>query len=299
MMTRIGDAAQSDHMTSLLLQTQTRTRLTQAQISTGKVSDRFQDLAPDVERLIDVKGVLHQNRQYQDNVALTDKKLVAMESAVSSLVDVATELQTLAVQRLNATSATPGLMAGELEGLLDQAVGMLNSDIQGRHLFGGSRTDQPPVVLDPGFTAFGTADNTYYQGDDLTLNARVDVHVEIDYSMSADREGFQELIGAIRGMITGDALNDQDMLENSLGLVNDSLGKIADYQAELGTRQAHLERIGQRHTDTEIYLESRVSEIEDIDITEAITKLAKDQVLLEGAMATIGRLGQLNLVDFI
>ncbi len=66
MLSRIGDFAQSERMTSLLLQTQTRTRLTQAQISTGKVTDRFQDLAPDVERLIDVKRTLQENRQFQD-----------------------------------------------------------------------------------------------------------------------------------------------------------------------------------------------------------------------------------------
>jgi flagellar hook-associated protein 3 FlgL len=88
-------------------------------------------------------------------------------------------------------------------------------------------------------------------------------------------------------------------LENSLGLVHESLSKIADYQAELGTRQAQLDRINQRHADTELYLENRISEIEDIDVTEAITRLAKDQLLLESAMATIGRLNQLSLVDYL
>ena len=52
-------------------------------------------------------------------------------------------------------------------------------------------------------------------------------------------------------------LDDSAILDNSLGLIHDSLSKIADYQAELGTRQANLDRINQRHTDTEIYLENR------------------------------------------
>ena len=118
--------------------------------------------------------------------------------------------------------------------------------------------------------------------------------------MSADLEGFRELIGALRGLINGDMSSSDDaVLENSLGLVNDSLGKIADYQAELGLRQSQLERIDQNHIDAEIYLENRISEIEDVDMAEAITRLAEDQVILESAMATLARMNQLNLVDYL
>lgn len=299
MLNRIGDFAQADRMTSLLLQTQTRTRLTQAQISTGKVSNRYQDIAPNVERLIDVKVTLQANQQFQESNDYSNRKLTVMEAAVSDLVDTATRAQTLAIQRANDGSAFPGMIGPEFESLLDQAVALLNTDMDDRYLFGGSRTDQQPIVLDPNFANFGLPDDTYYQGDELEITVRADLNIDISHSMSANREGFQELIGGIRGLINGDVLDDPAILESSLGLIHDSLGKIADYQAELGTRQAQLDRINQRHTDTELYLENRISEIEDVDITEAITRLADDQVLLEGAMATIGRLNQLSLVDFL
>ncbi len=299
MMNRIGDFAQQDRMTSLLLQTQTRSRLTQAQVSTGKVTDRFQDLAPDVERLIDVKMVLQENRQFQDSNNFTNRKLTVMESALSDLFEMGTRAQTLAIQRTSDGSTLPGVLGPELQSILDQAVGLLNTDMDGRYVFSGSRTDQEPVVLDPGFTNFGLSDSTYYQGDNLSLSIRADINIEVSYTMSADLEGFQELIGGLRGLINGDTLDDSVVLEDSLGLVRESLGKIADYQAELGVRQAQLDRINQRHTDAEVYLENRISEIEDVDITEAITRLAEDQILLEGAMATIARLNQLSLIEYI
>lgn len=299
MLNRIGDFAQSERMTSELLQTQTRTRVAQAQISSGKVSDRFQDIAPNVERLIDVKSVLQQNRQFQENISFTDRKLVAMESAVSGLFDVATRAQQLAIQRTNDPSSTPGLIGPEFQNLLDQTVSFLNDDMDGRYLFGGSQTARKPVELDAAFTAFGSIDDTYYQGDDLVLTTRVDIDIEITTTMSADLEGFQELIGGLRGLVNGDILNDQTVLEDSLGLVHDSLSKIADYQADLGLRQSQLQRIDQGHVDAEIYLENRISDIEDVDITEAISRLAEDQVLLESAMATLGRMNQLNLIDYL
>lgn len=298
MFDRIGDFAQSARMTTNLLQTQTRTRMTQAQISSGKVSDNFQDLAPKVERLLDVERTLGQNRQFQDNIAFADQKLTQMEGAMSGLVDLATRAKELTIQRINDPNA-PGLTGPEFEHLLDQAVSILNDDMDGHFLFGGSQTGRRPVELDPTFTDFGNPDTSYYQGDDLVLTARIDVDIEVATTMSADREGFQALIGGLRGLIEGDVLDDDALLNDSLGLINDSLSKIADYQAELGVRQTQLTRVNEGHLDAEIYLESRISEIEDVDVTEAITRLAQDQVVLESAMATIARLNQLSLVNFL
>jgi len=298
MINRIGDFAQSELMTSQMLQSQTRTRIAQGQISSGKVGERFQDLGPDVERLIDTKLLLEQNQQFQKNITVTDKKLIAMESAVDGLVDLASHARTLALQRINDPNTFPGMMAGEFEALLDQAVANLNDETDGRYLFGGSQTGRKPVELDPAFTGFGAADTTYYQGDTLTLTTRIDIDVEVQTSMSADREGFQEMIGGLRGLINGDILDDEALMENSLGLINDSIGKMADYQAELGVRQNQLDRVNDSHTDAEIYFEVRISEIEDVDLTEAITRLSRDQILLESAMATLGRLSQLTLADY-
>ncbi|NJO37516.1 MAG: hypothetical protein HC871_07725 [Rhizobiales bacterium] len=296
---RIGDFAQSERMTMQMLQTQTRTRIAQGQIGSGKTAERFQDLAPDVERLLDTKLILKQNQQYQKNITVTDKKLIAMESAVAGLIDIAAHARVLAMQRINDPNTFPGMMAGEFEALLDQSVSNLNQDVEGRYLFGGSQTARQPVVLDPAFTTFGTADTTYYQGDNLTLSTRVDIDVEVETTMNADLPGFQALIGGLRGLIYGDIIDDEPTLENSLGLLNDALSNMADYQAELGVRQAQLQRIDQSHIDAEIYLDVRISEIEDIDLTEAISRLSRDQVLLESAMATIGRLSRMSLAEYL
>lgn len=299
MTSRIGDFAQSERMTERMLMTQTRTRVAQAQISSGKLGERFQDLAPDVERLIDTKDILKQNQQFQKNITLTDKKLIAMESAVDGLIDLATRAKTLALQRINDPNTFPGMMEGEFEALLDQSVANLNDDIEGRFLFGGSQTSRPPVVLDPAFIAFGTADTTYYQGDTISLSTRVDIDVEVETTMIADLSGFQALIGGLRGLMEADVIDDEPMLENSLGLINQAIDSMADYQADLGVRQNQLDRINSAHTDAEIYLQVRISEIEDVDLTEAITRLSRDQILLESAMATIGRLSRMTLAEYL
>jgi flagellar hook-associated protein 3 FlgL len=299
MLTRVGDFAQHQRVTQLLLDAQTRARETQVQISTGKVAQRFRELAPDADRLLATKDALYQMRQYRANNDLVAARLAVMESATGSLHEVGSRLKVLLIQRFDAGSAVPGVITPELEHLLEQAVSDLNVDFAGRYLFSGTRTDTAPVALDPAFAAFGSPDDTYYQGDNVAVSVRADAEREIAYGMTADRPGFQELIGALRAALAGDASDDRALLESALELVNAALPKVADYRSELGAGQAALERINVGHDDAEVYLERQISDIENVDLAGAVTRLSQDQMVLESAMATIARLSQVTLADFL
>ena len=299
MLTRVGDFAQHQRMTQLLLDAQTRAREAQVQIGTGKVAQRFREIAPDADRLLATKDTLHQIRQYRANNDLVAKRLELMESSAGSLHELGSRLRVLLIQRLDAASSIPGVITPELQHLLEQAVSDLNVEFGGRFLFSGTRTDTPPVALDPAFAAFGSPDDTYYQGDAVVLSVRADTDREVAYGMTADRPGFQELIGALRAALAGDASDDRALLESALDLVTAALPKISDDRSELGAGQAALERINFGHADAEVYLQRQISDIENVDLSEAITRMSQDQMVIESAMATIARLNQVTLADFL
>jgi flagellar hook-associated protein 3 FlgL len=299
MLTRTGDLAQSTYTTQLLLDAQTRSRTTQIQISTGKVAAQFSAIADSANRLVSAKDALQRIQQFQSTNQLIDGRLQVMESSTASLVEIATQLRVLLIQRLDSAQRVPGIVTPGAQQLLEQAVADLNVELDGRHLFAGSRSDTAPVVLDAAFSSFGAPDDTYYQGDAVELTVRADVDHELTYGMTADRAGFQELIGALRATIEGDGSDDQAMLESALGLVNAALPKITAYQGELGARQAALDRVNLGHGDAEVYLQRQISDVEDVDLTAAITRLSQDQMVIESAMATIAQLRRLSLVDFL
>ncbi len=299
MLTRVGDFAQHQRMTQFLLDAQTRARITQVQIGTGKVAQRFREVAPDADRLLGTKDALLQIQQFRANNDLVAKRLEVMESSVASLHEVGSRLKVLLIQRLDSGSAVPGVITPEIQHLLEQAVSELNVDFAGRYLFSGTRTDTAPVVLDPAFAGFGGPDDTYYQGDAVALTVRADADREVAYGMTADRAGFEELIGALRTALAGDAADDRALLESALELVNAALPKVADYRSELGAGQAAIERINLGHGDAEVYLERQISDIENVDLTEAITRMSQDQMVIESAMATIARLNQVTLADYL
>ena len=110
MLTRVGDFAQHQRMTQLLLDAQTRARATQVQIGTGKVAQRFREVAPDADRLLGTKDALLQIRQYRANNDLVAKRLEVMESSAASLQEVGSRLKVLLIQRLDSGSAIPGVI---------------------------------------------------------------------------------------------------------------------------------------------------------------------------------------------
>lgn len=238
MLTRVGDFAQHQRTTQLLLDAQTRARDTQAQIGTGKVAQRFRKIAADADRLLATKDALHQMGQFRANNDLVTKRLQVMEAGIAALQDVGTRLKVLLIQRLDAASAVPGVISPELQHLLEQAVSDLNADFNGQHLFSGSRNRTPPVALDPAFAGLGGPDDTYYQGDAVVLTVRADTNREVADGMTADRPGFHELIGALRAALAGDAADDRALLESALELVDAALPQVADYRREVGAAQA-------------------------------------------------------------
>ena len=110
MLTRTGDLAQSAYATQLLLQAQTRSRGTQIQISTGKVATQFSVIADSANRLVSAKDALQRIQQFQANNQLVDGRLQVMESATASLVEIASQLRVLLIQRLDSAQRVPGII---------------------------------------------------------------------------------------------------------------------------------------------------------------------------------------------
>jgi flagellar hook-associated protein 3 FlgL len=296
---RIGDFAQNQRITDALLGARTRSRDLQAQLSSGKVADRFADLAPDAVRLTAAKSGLGAAQNYIHGNELVVGRLQVMEGAVGSIFELGSKVRAMLVQRLSDGAGQPGVIEPEAALMLDQVMSALNADLDGRYLFAGSRTDTPPVALGPAFTGFGGPDDTYYQGDAVALTVRADDDLAFTCGMTADRAGFEDLVGAMRTVVEADAVDDRALLEGALDLINRALPEIAGYRAELGSRQARLEDVKAVHMDAEVYLQREVSDVEDVDLADAVTRMTQQQVLIESAMATIGRLSQLSLADFL
>ena len=97
------------------------------------------------------------------------------------MVDIAANIRTQLVSAINEGNAPASGIDTLAQNMLNQVSSILNVDLDGRHLFAGSKTNTRPVDLNdaaflvPPATYPSTADTTYYQGDAELLSVRADV----------------------------------------------------------------------------------------------------------------------------
>jgi len=188
------------------------------QASTGKKSQSYDGIAGDVRRLEGLESNLVANRAFQRNAERTELRLQEMESAIDTLADIASEFRT---QLLSAANDGGNLDSIDLAAIAstfrEEAVGVLNTELEGRFLFAGSATNARPVDFSNITSLQQVKNGAYFQGNGDVLSARIQKNVSLDYGMTADpinNRGFHKLFTAIQRVI--DSPNDPAAVERSI-----------------------------------------------------------------------------------
>ncbi|MGF1474011.1 MAG: flagellin [Geminicoccaceae bacterium] len=298
MSARIGDIALSNKLTNTMLTTQSRVRETQVQVSTGKTSDRYTDIARDSDLLVRTEHLLARSETFEEQNSRILDRMRAIDGSLNTIVDTAVEMRTLLVQALDGASNIFIPMEGEADAALESISTALNLKIDDRYLFAGSRTDTVPVDLPA--TPITVADPTlYYQGDDISLKVRADIDVEIDYTVRANDPAFAELIAGIGEAADAHQANDRGRLQAAYDRISQALDDVIDLRGGHATRTKRLESVNEIHESAQIYMKETISRLEDVDIAEAMSRLAQDKTNLEATYVVIGQLADLTLANYI
>jgi flagellin-like hook-associated protein FlgL len=78
-----------------------------------------------------------------------------------------------------------------------------------------------------------------------------------------------------------------------------ALDKVQTLIAENGLRQNRVEAVTEELDKSATFLEIFVSDIEDVNVAEAITRLNMDQMSLQASFSVISTLSRLSLVNFL
>lgn len=305
-MSRISTLFQQNTILRNIFRTQERLQTAQAQISTGKVADRYTDIARDARRLVSLETTLARSNQYLSNNRIVALRLEAMELSTATTFEAASKLKTLLVNAINSSNAADFSINLEAQNLLDEVSKQLNIKIGDRYLFAGGVTNVAPVDLDDSDFADvpsvypTSADTAYYQGDNTDHVARAADNFDVTYGVTADETGFEQLIRALR--MTADASTDPIetvRFQEALDVVNQAIDNIPTIRSRIGASLKAIETADMSHRDMELLMGRTISDIENVDIPKAVAQLSMDQVLLEASFITIGRLAQLNLANFL
>ena len=302
-MTRVANVAQYDRMVSLIMQAQSQAGDAQLQIASGRKSQTYQGIAHDASRLVGIEVSHVRVNQYVDNNSQIEDRLQLMEGSVGQVINIMGQFKSLLINALNHGNAVELDLSNQTTEMMKQVSTLLNVDLDGRHLFAGSMTGTEPVDLSalPISYTIPSSDGDaagYYQADAVRLKVRADDNLDITYGVNADALGFEQLIRAMDMVVKG-APTDTTMLNHALDVVNTASENVTDIRTRIGNARSSLATIEKSHQDFLLFAEETISDLENTDITLAITRLNETQVTLEASYMALSRLSQVSLMQYI
>jgi flagellar hook-associated protein 3 FlgL len=283
---------------------QNKLATTQAQMAVGKQilsPSAAPDQAAAIQRL---KGEVQRQESHMRTLDVAMRRYTAEETALSASNDILIRMKELGIQAANDTMNPDDRksIAMEMRALRDQLLSLGNTrDDSGNYLFSGTRVNTPAFVED----ANGAV---VYQGD----QTQTSIPAGVERSVQFTRAGTDVFSRVVRD--DGQAVVFFDALDQmSAGVDNSQTQKIhqgvADLtqmhnnltlaQAQNGSDQSVLQAQLDVLDETTLRIKSTLSEIEDLDYAEAVTRMNKEMMSLEAAMGSFQKISSLSLFDYI
>lgn len=149
----------------------------------------------------------------------------------------------------------------------------------------------------------------YYRGDRLETEHRVNDNRVIKFGVNGLDPAFEKAIRAIGQVVQGDLINNQQRAVDALSLLNDAIehsplsteepSDLQDVAQRLALNQKIIFDAKEDMREFNGFLGQRQIELENVDVTEAAVRLQDDVRALEISFATLSRIQQLSLNNFI
>lgn len=283
---------------------QNKLATTQAQMAVGKQILSPSD-APDQAAAIQrLKGEVQRQDSHMRTLQIAISRFTAEETALSSSSDVLIRMKELGIQAANDTLAPDDRKAigVEMKALRDQLLSLGNTrDDSGNYLFSGTRVNTPAFAED----ANG---KVIYQGDQTQTRIPAGVERTVQFTRAGTDvfsrvvRGDGQAVGffdALDQMISSVNSNQTDKIQQGIGDISQMHNSLTLSQAQNGSDQVVVQSQLDVLDETLLRYQSTLSEIEDLDYAEAVTRMNKEMMGLEAAMGSFSKISSLSLFDFI
>lgn len=186
-----------------------------------------------------------------------------------------------------------------LKGQLTQ---VLNTNFDGRYLFGGQMTTEPPFGVNE------VTGETEYRGDNngilREIAPKVNLKIESDGSLitqttgtSGDNDKVMILLTNIsKAMDSGDT----DALSgNLLKDMDMHIDNVIRFRSKMGATYNRLEAAGERNSSENLNMTELLSKSEDIDLAEKMMQFSVMSTVYQASLATGAKILQPSLLDYI
>lgn len=229
----------------------------------------------------------------------------ATGSALNQLSDLISQAKQVAVSAVSETgSQESATLASQVNGILQQAVSLANSQYGDQYIFGGTSTTTAPYSIDnsTGVVTY-SGNSSYIQVKTSTANAASSTtavnltgnDVFTYTSGGSNCNVLQEIWGLGQAIQNGDSTT----ISNDIGTLSDAYSHVNDESAVNG---ATLDALTSQQSAINVMQtndQSTRSNLDDVDVASATTKLAQAQTAYQAALQVAGVLDNLDLASLL
>lgn len=306
MLNRVTNLTMSANALRTLQTQQSRLSELQDKATTLNKISRPSDDPAATAKALETRSLLAATAQYGRNIDDGNTWLTAADSALEQATNVMHRIKDLTVLAGNGSLNQSGkdAIALELEALNKDLVSVANSKHLGRNIFAGSsdaaEAFPPGTPRDPANPADpGTP--PVFQGAGISP---VERRISATQTVRVDADG-GAIFGSDAGSVFATVANIAAQLRSGgditseLAPLEESFKNIVNGRAEIGTRQAQLERAGTVNTELEATLDAQRTGIEKADLGSVIMDLKLQETNYQVALAATARVLQPTLMDFL
>ncbi|MFY4775079.1 flagellar hook-associated protein FlgL [Metabacillus sp. RGM 3146] len=267
----------------------------QNQLSTGKKISR-----PSDDPVVAMKGMFYRTNlteveQFKRNLSESYTWMDNSESGIEQGTQVIQRFRELMVQAKNGSNSADDLKAigTEMEQLREDLQGVANTQVAGKYIFNGTKTDTPPIAAD-GTVKFNTDSFNIEVSKGVQLKSNVD-----GVNAFGGLVNGQDLFKTIGDIINSVNSNSMGSSDQQLADLDKHFDNMSAERSELGARYNRLELIDDRVNQQEVVANRILSDNEDADIEQVITDLKMQESVNRAALSVSARIIQPSLMDFL
>lgn len=286
---------------------QARITTTQKQISSGF---RIQDASDSPSQAADVVGLgtaVSSLEHYLTNLGRVTAETTSADTALSTAITLINRARQLAVQAANSTTTASERqsIADAVKNIQQQLVGLSNTSVEGRYIFGGDQDQSQPYQYDAA-SARGvdklttqTASRVIQDTSGLTVFSAQTAAVIFDAQDSLGAPTSGNVFVALQSLVNSLNANDQAGTATALTQLQAGADWLNQQQAGYGAAASRLTDETNLSNNVLTSLRTRLSEIRDTDVVQAATDLSLETIAQSAAFAAQASVPRKSLFDYL
>jgi flagellin-like hook-associated protein FlgL len=269
----------------------------QQQLTSGRVINAPSDSPTGTNRAMQTRSEQAAVAQQARNISDATSWLEQGDSTLRELLSTTRRVRDLTLQGLNtgaSSESSQQALATEVKSLREGLLGLANTVVQGRPLFGGI-TQGAKAYADDG--TYAGLEGPGATGVNRRLSASEVVRVDVSgpETFGPDGDNLFDVVQRIGADLTADPA----ALEGHLADLDAVMKRMETSVASVGSRAARVERAASLNTDRSLSLKSQLGETENIDLPNTIMMLNMQKVGYEAALAATAKAISPTLLDYL